>query len=161
MNIMTPILALVLTAAAMVGAQESGTAGSIVGCMSDTTRQPLPGATVVAKSGGVQRTAVADSAGCFELKDLPPASYRVTARLLGFDNVTRDRVVVTPATATHLDFRTRVSSICECVLFRLSLTELYGHADAVFHVRKNCARCRIASEDASVARPFGQWPTLA
>jgi len=106
--------------------QESATAGSIVGCVSDTAGQRLPSATVVAKGGGLQRTVVADGAGCYELKDLPPASYRVTARLLGFDNVTRDRVVVAPAAATHLDFTTRGSSICECVLFRPSLTELYA-----------------------------------
>ena len=135
MNCMVPILAVVLTAAAALATQESGRAGSIVGCVSDTTRQQLPGATVVAKGGGLQRRTVADSAGCYALNDLPPASYRVTARLLGFDNVTRDRVVVAPAAATHLDLTTRVSSICECIEFRPNLSELYDRADAVLHVR--------------------------
>jgi hypothetical protein len=104
--------------------------------MSDTLRQKLPGATVVAKGGGVQRTTVADSDGCYELKDLPPASYRVTARLAGFDNVTRDRLVVAPSTATRLDLSTRVSSMCECVrVGGATLADQWDHADAVLHVR--------------------------
>jgi hypothetical protein len=70
------------------------------------------------------------------LKDLIAASYRVTARLAGFDNVTRDRLVLAPATVTRLDFVMRVSSICECIgLGGRSLAEQWDHADAVLHVR--------------------------
>jgi hypothetical protein len=127
--------ATVLANAMMVAAQETSTAGSIVGCMSDDARQRLPGAWVVARSGGVQRKAVTDSLGCYELKDLPPASYRVAARLPGFDNVTRDRLVVAPSIATRLDFTTRISAICECVQVTRSLAEHRDHADAVLHVR--------------------------
>jgi hypothetical protein len=130
------LTAVALAAAVMVDAQGPGTAGSIVGCMSDSVRQRLPGATVVAKGGGVQRTTAADSRGCYELKDLPPASYRVTGRLAGFDNVTRDRLVVAPSTATRLDLTTRVSSICECVRVEgATLADQWDHADAVLHVR--------------------------
>jgi hypothetical protein len=131
---MIPILAVVLAAAVMAAPQESGTAGSIVGCMSDML-QRLPGVTVAAVGSGVKRTTVADSAGCYELKDLPPASYRVTARLEGFDNVTRDRVVVAPSTPTRLDLKTQVSAICECVRAVGSLADFRDRADAVLHVR--------------------------
>jgi hypothetical protein len=131
---MMPILAAVLAAAVMVAAQASSTAGSIVGCVSDPM-QRLPRATVVVKSGGLERITVADSAGCYELKDLPPGSYRVIARLAGFDNVTRDRVVVADAAPTRVDFTTHVSAMCECVLVTGSLGELVDRADAVLHVR--------------------------
>src|SRR5262245_4594488 len=98
-HFMMLMLASVL-AAAIVAAQGSTTTGSIVGCILDTMQQPLPGATVVAKADGmgrIQRSAVTDGAGCYELKDLPLALYRVTVRLAAFDNVTRDRLIVGPA----------------------------------------------------------------
>ncbi len=98
-------------------------------------RQQLPGATVVAKGGGLQRTTVADRAGCYELTDLPPASYRVTARLTGFDNVTSDIVVVASSTSTRLEFTTRPSAICECIRMTGTLAELRDRSDAVLHVR--------------------------
>lgn len=56
--------------------------------------QRLSGVTVVAKSGRVQLTTTADAGGCYELQDLRSGSYRVTARLPGFDNVTRDGVKI-------------------------------------------------------------------
>jgi len=58
-----------------------------------------------------------------------------SARLTGFDNVTRDRLVVAPSTATRLDFTTRVSSICECIRVTGSLAEQWNHANAVLRVR--------------------------
>ena len=132
---MVPIFAVVLTAAVTVAPQTPSTAGAIAGCMSDPTNQRVPGATVVAKGSGVERTTVTDHSGCYELKDLPPASYRVTARLTGFDNVTRDRVVVAPSTPSRLDFMTRISPICECVRVAGSLADQWNHADAVLHMR--------------------------
>jgi hypothetical protein len=133
-----------------VAAQTPAAAGSLVGCMSDTRTQPVPGATVVAKNGGVQRTTVADPAGCYEMKDLPPATYRVTARLAGFDNVTRDRVVVALATVAHLDFTMRVSSICECVRVAGTLADQWDHADAVLHVR-------LTDSESSPSTPQGYY----
>ena len=99
-------------------------------------KERLPGVSVVAKAGDVQRTTTADAGGCYELRDLPTGSYRVTARLTGFDNVTRDGVTITPAGATRMDVTMRVSSICECVrLGGTSLAEQWAYADAVLHVR--------------------------
>jgi hypothetical protein len=145
------IFAIALAAAVQVAAQTPAAAGSLVGCLSDTTRQRVPGATIVAKSGGTQRTTVADAAGCYELKDLPPASYRVTARLGGFDNVTRDRVVVAPATVAHLDFTMRVSTICECVgVEGTTLADQWDHADAVLYLR-------LADSEAALSTPQGYY----
>jgi hypothetical protein len=147
---MMPILAAVLAAAVMVAAPGSSTAGAIFGCVSDTMRQRLPGATVVVKKGALQRNTVADSAGCYELNNLPPASYRVTARLAGFDNVTRDRVVVAHSTLTRLDFTTRPSAICECVHVAGTLGELSDRAAAVLHVR-------LSDSEAASSTPQGYY----
>jgi hypothetical protein len=108
---------------------------SIVGCVSDNTGQMLLGTTVTAKSRTDQRTAKSASNGCYELKELPPGSYRVTARLTGFDNVTRDRVEVRRSSVTRLDLRTQASPICECVRLGGTLAELAAGADAVLYVR--------------------------
>ena len=78
---------------------------------------------------------MADKSGCYALRDLPAGWYRVTARLLGFDNVTRDRLAVVSATPTRLDFTMRVSPICECVRVAGTLAEHWKHADAVLHIR--------------------------
>jgi hypothetical protein len=119
----------------VLGAQAAAATGALTGCVRDTFGHGLPGATVLARGGGVQRSAVADATGCFELKDLPVATYRVIARLTGFDNVTTERVVVEPATATRLDVTTRISAICECVRIAGDLAGLRERADAVLHVR--------------------------
>jgi hypothetical protein len=98
-------------------------------------KQRLPGVIVVAKTGRVQRTTTADAGGCYELRDLPTGSYRVTARLAGFDNVIRDGVTIATDVA-RLDFVMRVSTICECVrLGGATLAEQWDRADAVLHVR--------------------------
>jgi hypothetical protein len=77
--------------------------------------QRLPGIFVVAKSGRASKTTTTDAGGCYELKDLPIGSYRVTAGLTGFDNVTRDGVTITPGRVERLDFAMRTSPMCECV----------------------------------------------
>ncbi len=132
---MTPLLAVVLAGSVTIGSHTSTQAGSIVGCMSDITRKPVPGGTVTAKADGLERTTMADKSGCYALRDLPAGWYRVTARLLGFDNVTRDRLAVVSATPTRLDFTMRVSPICECVRVAGTLAEHWKHADAVLHIR--------------------------
>ena len=65
---------------------------ALIVCVTDTTNSPLPGTTVVASASGVRHTALADDHGCYEFSSLPPNSYRVTARLLGFDNATKGKI---------------------------------------------------------------------
>jgi hypothetical protein len=110
--------------------------GSLVGCATDTTQQRLPRVTVVANIGRVQQTTTADAAGCYELRDLPVGSYRVTVSLAGFDNVTRDGVNIVAGNVARLDVVMRASPICECVrLGGTTLAEQWPHADAILHVR--------------------------
>jgi carboxypeptidase family protein len=145
------LAALVLAGTLGVAAQQPGPVGSIVGCLSNAAAQGLPGATVVANGAGVRQTTVTGRDGCYELKDLPLASYRVTARLGGFDNVTRDRVLVMSSTATRLDLTTRPSSICECVREGgLTLADQWEYADAVLHVR-------LLDPEPEASRPEGYY----
>ncbi len=112
-------------------------APSIAGCIRDLAGYGIPGVTLVAKGSGVERTAKSNATGCYEFRDLAPASYRVTARLLGFDNVTRDNVVVVPGAVARFDFTMHISPICECVQIAApqTLAEAWQQAQAVLHVR--------------------------
>ena len=121
---MTFLLALVLAAGMRTHAQAPGTMGTIAGCVTDTMSERVPGATVVVRSRDVRRTTVADASGCYEFEELPPNSYRVTARLAGFDNVTRDRLRVEAARVTRLDFLLHISAICECIRIGGTLLQL-------------------------------------
>jgi hypothetical protein len=135
--------------------QATSAAGSLVGCASDTMTRRFPGVTVVAKSGRLQWTTTADADGCYELKDLPSGSYRVTARLPGFDNVIRDGVEVVPRSVARLDFGMRVSAICECVrLGGTTLAEQWDHADAVLHVR-------LSASESQPTTPVGYYRHLS
>ena len=141
-------------AAAIVAAQGTTMTGSIVGCILDPTQQPLPGATVVAKADGVQRSTVTDGAGCYEMRDLPLALYRVTARVAAFDNVTRDRLIVGPAQPTRFDLTMRLSRICECVSVPGGLAEQWDHAVGVLHLR-------LADSEPVPSTPQGYYRHLA
>ena len=144
-------LAAILTFAIQGPPQAAPTSGSLVGCTTDTMQQRLPGVTVVAKTGRVQRTTTADAGGCYELRDLPIGSYRVTARLTGFDNVTRDGVTIPSTGVARMDFVMRVSPICECVrLGGTTLAEQWNHADAILHVR-------LSASESQPATPVGYY----
>jgi hypothetical protein len=131
------------------------TSGSLVGCITDTMQQRLPRVTVVAKAGRVQLTTTADAGGCYELRDLPTGSYRVTARLAGFDNVTRDGVKIAAGNVAHLDVAMHVSAICECVrLGGTTLAEQWNHADAVLHVR-------LSASESQATTPVGYYRHIA
>ena len=130
------IFTIALMTAVQVTAQTPAT-GSLAGCISDSSGYRVPGVTIVVKASGIQRRTEADTTGCYELKDLAPASYRVTARLTGFDTVTHDRVILPPTTATRLDFLLRVSPICDCIRIvpPRTLAEAWERAEAILHVR--------------------------
>jgi hypothetical protein len=95
-----------------------------------------------------RRTTEADTRGCYELKDLVPGSYRVIAQLRGFTPVTRNRVIVTPGTATRLEWVMQVHGICECVKIAGTLSERAAYAGSVFHLR-------IAEPDLTQHSPTG------
>ena len=129
-------LAAILALGVQAAPQVPSGVGSLVGCASDAMRQQLPGVTIVAKAGRVERTTTADASGCFQLRDLPAGSYRVTARLAGFDNVIFDGVSIVPGSVPRIDFTMAVSPICECIRFGgTTLAEQWDYADAVLHVR--------------------------
>lgn len=73
-----------------IGEVEAQTGGSILGQVVDqATMKPLPGANVVVKD--TRYGAPADSNGYFEIKDIPPGTYAVEFRHVGYK--TKYRIV--------------------------------------------------------------------
>jgi hypothetical protein len=73
-------------------ADAQSTFGTLTGTVTDASGAVLPGASVVAThvATGVERTAVSDVAGEFQMPNLDAGTYRVRTRLDGFAERTRD-----------------------------------------------------------------------
>jgi iron complex outermembrane receptor protein len=75
-----------LLSATLQGQSDSTLSGSV----RDQTGAVLAAVTVVlTQNGGVARKATTDSAGAFQISNLPPGEYEVTAVLSGFDTARR------------------------------------------------------------------------
>ena len=79
-----------------VPASAQTTLGTIRGTVFDPQQQVVPGATVVItdESTGVVREAQTDAQGLFEIPNLRPGTYTVTATLTGFRKAQQTGVVL-------------------------------------------------------------------
>jgi hypothetical protein len=87
MNLRT-LAALALLATALYGQTFTGT---ILGTATDSSGAILPGVKVTAteQATGVERTALTNETGYFEIALLPPGTYRVEAQFTGFKRISR------------------------------------------------------------------------
>ena len=122
----------ILLASTVSGFQATG---AITGCIVDAMHKPLPGVTVIARGESVRGTTETNTAGCYNLKGLPPGAYRVTVRLQGFTNVTRDKVNVSADAPASLDLMMSVSPKCDCPAVQRTLAQRVQEAETVYHVR--------------------------
>src|SRR5262249_32234856 len=88
------VLALLVLVAVPVLAQEKF--GGLAGIVTDSTKAPVPGATITVtnKTTGAVRTAVSGTDGTYQIPDLPPGRYTVDIGLQGFQKVTNEDVIV-------------------------------------------------------------------
>lgn len=105
--------------AALIALQVGGGTATIRGVTTaahDSTR--LRGVEVVVSPiGSPERTvtATSDDEGRFELKGLDPSSYRLVARLAGFDELVREPVTLAAAQALDLNLALAVAGVSEKV----------------------------------------------
>ena len=99
--------------AATVSAQI--TTGSIVGTVSDTQGQVVPGATVAIKEVGKQTvtTVVTDSNGSYTAPFLNPGTYEVEVELTGFKKYVRQGIVVQVNDRARVDASLEVGQLTE------------------------------------------------
>ena len=99
--------------AATVSAQV--TTGSIVGTVSDTQGQVVPGATVAIKEIGKQTvtTVVTDANGSYIAPFLNPGTYEVEVELTGFKKYVRQGIVVQVNDRARVDASLEVGQLTE------------------------------------------------
>jgi Carboxypeptidase regulatory-like domain/TonB dependent receptor len=88
-------------------AQVDVTTGRIVGTVVDADGQPLPGATIAAKSKatGLTLTGFTNTRGTYRIVSMPVGTYSVTASLSGFGSRSEPNVVITLGSAPTVDFK--------------------------------------------------------
>jgi hypothetical protein len=92
------------------GAAVAQTGGLITGTVTDALNgRPLSG-VVVSVAGG-QRGATTDAAGRYAIRDLRSGAYRVTARAVGFQPISRDSVVVVSGRTAVVDFQLSADAV--------------------------------------------------
>jgi hypothetical protein len=118
-------------------AQGVGSSGGIRGTLTDPAGGVIPRATIVAEDAekGIRRTSVTDENGQYEFSGLPPATYRLTAKISGFQTEILRDVVVTVGQTVILDFRMKISAGTEVVEVNTEPpvveTELSHQADSI------------------------------
>ena len=106
-----------LPAGPVVSAQGVGSSGNIRGTVTDPAGAVIPRAPVAAEDTekGLRRSSVTDENGQYEFTDLPPATYRLTAKISGFQTeIVRD-VVVSVGQTVILDIHMKISTGQEVV----------------------------------------------
>ena len=105
------ILAVVIAAVLPCAAQT--TLGTIRGTIYDPQQGIVPGVTVVVtdESTNVAREAQSDSDGLFEIPNLRPGTYTVTATLTGFKKTQRTGIVLRAASVARADVHLEVGGL--------------------------------------------------
>ncbi|MGA2458041.1 MAG: carboxypeptidase-like regulatory domain-containing protein, partial [Terriglobales bacterium] len=106
------VLCLVL-ASSVAYAQGVGASGDIRGTVTDQSGALLPKATITVADSqtGLQRTAVTDATGQFQVPNLAPATYDVSVQVPGFAHAVRKGVVVSIGQTVISDFQLKVSQV--------------------------------------------------
>jgi hypothetical protein len=89
--------------------------GTILGTVRDQTGGILPGVTVTAKSleSGAVRTAPTDSAGAYQILNVPAGAYEVNAVLQGFQTAVRSPVTVTVGASAAVNFELALGGVSQ------------------------------------------------
>jgi hypothetical protein len=101
----------------VASAQGVGSSGDIRGTVTDPAGAVIPKVPIVAEDTekGIRRTSVTDENGQYEFIGLPPTTYRVTAKISGFQTEILTDVVVSVGQTVILDIHMRISSGREIV----------------------------------------------
>lgn len=116
-KILTGILASILLTTGFAFAQGVGSSGNIRGTVTDPAGAVIPKASVTAEDveKGIGRTGITDDNGRYELTGLPPATYRVTVKVAGFQTEVLKDVNVNVGQTVIVDFHMKISSGQELV----------------------------------------------
>ena len=102
------MLVVLLGSVAAVG--QSISTAQLKGTVKDPSGAVIPGATVTATDStkGFSRTSVANASGAYELLQLPPGAYTVTATYTGFTRLVQTNVILTVGEQAELPLALQV-----------------------------------------------------
>src|SRR5437773_4564135 len=111
------LLVCMALATSLAHAQGVGSSGSIRGTVTDPAGGVMPRATIVAEDAekGVRYTSMTDENGQYEFVGLPPGTYRVTAKISGFQTEILKHVAVSVGQTVVLDISMKISSGAEVI----------------------------------------------
>jgi hypothetical protein len=91
--------------------------GSIVGNVADTTKAPVPGATVtlIHKETNLARESSTSSEGSYRFVNVQPGTYTVRVALAGFKESVKENVPVSANAISRVDFGLEVGQLTEAV----------------------------------------------
>ena len=99
------------------GANAQVLSGSIVGTVTDPSGAIVPNSAITVTNTGTSQTRAdkTDANGRYNITNLPPATYTVTAITTGFREVDQSNVTVTPGVVTRIDLQLQVGQASEKV----------------------------------------------
>ncbi|HET7697632.1 MAG TPA: TonB-dependent receptor [Vicinamibacterales bacterium] len=109
------------------------TLGTVRGTVFDPQQQVVPGATVVVtdEATGVTREAHTDAQGLFEIPNLRPGTYTVTATLTGFRQARRTGVVLRAASVALIDLGLAIGNLEDVVTVTAGGTNITIESQAI------------------------------
>jgi hypothetical protein len=101
-----------------VAAAQSISSAQLNGVVKDPTGAIIPGATVTATdaSKGFSRSDTTDAQGNYQLLQIPPGTYTITARANGFEQVLQNKVILTVGEQASLPFVLKIGTVDEKVV---------------------------------------------
>ena len=114
----TCVVALVLRAFFLAGSLDAQeTRGRITGRVTDTTKAPIPGAsvTIADQSRGTTASSTTNSDGLFQVNYLLPGTYQVTVEVTGFKKHIQDKVPLQISETRDLSIVLEVGGVEEAV----------------------------------------------
>ncbi|MBI4456658.1 MAG: TonB-dependent receptor [Acidobacteria bacterium] len=110
------------------GISQQPDGATVRGTVRETTRHPVPGATVVAKhvESGQSRTTSTDAEGQFEILRLPAGTYNFEVKRDGFASQTQQRIQLTLGQLLFLDSVLERRTEASAATQRISESQLIG-----------------------------------
>jgi outer membrane receptor protein involved in Fe transport len=111
------LLAILAICAGVPAASAQERFGGLTGTVTDTSKAPVPGATVTATNvqSGAMRTAVTGADGAYRFPDLDPGRYNVLVELQGFQRSSNENVLVLLGKTFSVDVELKPGGVSETI----------------------------------------------
>jgi hypothetical protein len=109
--------------------------GHVTGGVTDGSRGVLPGVRVTVTGADGRRQAFSDASGRFDIADVPPGSYLVTAELAGFEATMRRIILTTPGARIDVSLTLALQLCDRDLVVDQGFHDTVIQSDAILHAR--------------------------